>query len=38
MTFAPGKHTLSYDVRGDCPGFPVTVQGQDVAMIPFTLP
>lgn len=38
MTFANGKHTLSYQLRTDCPGFPVNVPTQQVAMIPFTLP
>jgi hypothetical protein len=38
MTFPNGKHTLSYDVRGDCSGFPANVQGAEVAMLPFTLP
>ncbi len=38
MTFAAGKHTLSYEVRGDCPGSPAVVGGQQVVMIPFTIP
>ena len=38
VTFPKGKHTLSYDVRSDCSGFPVTLPGQAVVMIPFTLP
>ena len=38
LSFTPGKHTLTYQIRGDCPGSPVTLPGQTVAMIPFRLP
>jgi hypothetical protein len=38
LTFAPGAHTVSYDVRGDCPGSPANVPGQEAILIPFTLP
>ncbi|HZO61957.1 MAG TPA: hypothetical protein VFB35_03150 [Gaiellaceae bacterium] len=38
LTFTPGKHTLSDELRGDCPGFPVSVPDQQIIMIPFTLP
>jgi hypothetical protein len=38
MTFASGKHVLSYQLRGDCLGHPVNVPTQQVALIPFTLP
>jgi hypothetical protein len=38
LTFTPGNHTLTYEVRGDCPGFPVNVPNQVIMMIPFTLP
>jgi hypothetical protein len=38
MTFATGRHTLDYQLRGDCPGYPVEVPAQQVALIPFTLP
>ena len=38
LSFTPGAHTLTYEIRGDCPGSPVNVQDQDVAMIPFRLP
>ena len=38
MTFPSGNHTLSDELRGDCPGFPVNVPNQEIVMIPFTLP
>jgi hypothetical protein len=38
LTFSSGNHTLEYEVRGDCPGFPASVQGEEILMIPFTLP
>ncbi len=38
ITFPPGKHTLSDELRGDCPGSPVSVPDQQLVMIPFTLP
>jgi len=38
LTFAPGNHTLSFSFRGDCPGYPANVPGQEVLMLPFTLP
>jgi hypothetical protein len=38
VTFAPGNHTLSFSFRGDCPGFPANVPGEEVLMLPFTLP
>jgi hypothetical protein len=38
LSFTPGNHTLTYEIRGDCPGSPVNVQGQEIVMIPFTLP
>jgi hypothetical protein len=38
LTFTPGNHTLTYEIRGDCPGSPVNVQSQQILMLPFTLP
>jgi hypothetical protein len=38
LTFAPGKHTLSDELRGDCPGHPVSVPEQQLILIPFSLP
>ncbi len=38
LTFTPGAHTISYEIRGDCPGFPVHVPGQEAILIPFRLP
>jgi hypothetical protein len=38
LTFTPGNHTLTYEIRGDCPGSPVNVPGQQFLMLPFTLP
>ena len=38
LTFSAGQHTLSYEVRGDCPGFPAQVPSQQALLIPFTLP
>jgi hypothetical protein len=38
LTFERGNHTLSDELRGDCPGFPVNVPNQEILMIPFTLP
>jgi hypothetical protein len=38
MTFPPGNRTLTDELRGDCPGFPVNVPNQEIVMIPFTLP
>jgi hypothetical protein len=38
LTLEPGTHTVSYEIRGNCPGFPVLVPAQEVILIPFTLP
>jgi hypothetical protein len=38
LSFTPGAHTLTYEIRGDCPGSPANVPGQDIVMIPFRLP
>ena len=38
LSFTPGAHTLTYEIRGDCPGSPVNVQDHEILMLPFTLP
>jgi hypothetical protein len=38
LTFTPGSHTLTYEIRGDCPGSPVNVPAQQILMLPFVLP
>jgi hypothetical protein len=38
LTFPPGEHRLTDELRGDCPGFPVSIPNQEIVMIPFTLP
>jgi hypothetical protein len=38
LTFTAGTHSVSYTIRGDCPGYPVQMPAQEVFLIPFTLP